>query len=86
MELQTVDGDLLDQDLDVVVNAWNRNIIPWWLLLPQGVSGTIKKRGGCEPFRELARVGAIPPGGTVITSAGKLPFTVIIRVAGINMW
>ena len=46
MQLQTVDGDLLDQDVDVIVNAWNRNIIPWWLLLPQGVSGAIKKRGG----------------------------------------
>ena len=35
MELQIVDGDLLDQDVEVIVNAWNRNIIPWWLLLPK---------------------------------------------------
>ncbi len=63
MELQVVDGDLLDQDVDVIVNAWNRNIIPWWLLLPQGVSGEIKKRGGYAPFRELAKLGAIPLGG-----------------------
>jgi hypothetical protein len=27
-----VEGDLLDQDVEVIVNAWNRNIIPWWLL------------------------------------------------------
>ena len=26
------------------------------------------------------------PGGAVITSAGKLPFTAVIRVAGINKW
>lgn len=39
-------GDLLDQPVEVIVNAWNRNIIPWWLLLPQGVSGAIKRRGG----------------------------------------
>jgi hypothetical protein len=39
-------GDLLDQDFQVIVNAWNRSIIPWWLLLPQGVSGAIKKRAG----------------------------------------
>jgi O-acetyl-ADP-ribose deacetylase len=38
-----VQGDLLDQDVDVIVNAWNRNIIPWWLLLPQGVSGENEK-------------------------------------------
>ena len=43
MNLETVQGDLLDQDVDVIVNAWNRNVIPWWLLLPQGVSGAIKR-------------------------------------------
>ena len=69
--------------MEVIVNAWNRNIIPWWLLLPQGVSGAIKKRGGLEPFRELARLGHIPLGGAVITSAGRLPFKAIIHVAGI---
>ena len=79
-------GDLLDQDVDVIVNAWNRNIIPWWLLLPQGVSGAIKRRGGYAPFRELAKLGAIPLGGAVITSAGDLPFKAIIHVAGISMW
>jgi hypothetical protein len=31
-------GDLLRQPVEVIVNAWNRNIIPWLLLLPQGVS------------------------------------------------
>ena len=54
MNCNVVEGDLLDQDVDVIVNAWNRNIIPWWLLLPQGVSGAIKKRGGTGPFKELA--------------------------------
>ena len=87
MELQIVDGDLLEQsDVEVIVNAWNRNIIPWWLLLPQGVSGAIKKRGGYAPFRELRRHGAIPLGGAVMTSAGRLPFRAIIHVAGISMW
>ncbi len=85
MLANVVDGDLLDQDVDVIVNAWNRNIIPWWLLLPQGVSGTIKRRAGLAPFRELARQGAIPLGGAVETSAGRLPFKAIIHVAGINM-
>lgn len=80
-----VHGDLLDQPVEVIVNAWNRNIIPWWLLLPQGVSGAIKKRAGLEPFRELARLGQIPLGGAVITSAGRLPVQAIIHVAGINL-
>ncbi|MGC4122992.1 MAG: macro domain-containing protein [Myxococcales bacterium] len=80
-----VQGDLLDQDVDVIVNAWNRNVIPWWLLLPQGVSGAIKRRGGYAPFREVARHGPIPLGEAVLTDAGRLPFKGIIHVAGINL-
>ena len=60
MTPQIVKGDLLDQDVEVIVNAWNRNIIPWWLLIPQGVSGAIKRRGGYRPFIEVARFGPIP--------------------------
>lgn len=85
MKVIVVEGDLLEQDVDVIVNAWNRNIIPWWLLIPQGVSGAIKKRAGLQPFRELGRMGAIPLGHAVETSAGTLPFKSIIHVAGINM-
>jgi O-acetyl-ADP-ribose deacetylase (regulator of RNase III) len=81
-----VEGDIVAQDVDVIVNAWNRNIIPWWLLWPHGVSGAIKKRGGTEPFRELARYGPIPLGEAVFTGAGALPFKGIIHVAGINMF
>src|SRR3954470_8018558 len=80
-----VEGDLLDQNVDVIVNAWNRNIIPWWLLLPQGVSGAIKRRAGTAPFREVMRNGPIPLGGAVVTSAGRLPHKAIIHVAGINL-
>lgn len=85
MKLSIVDGDILDQDVEVIVNAWNRNIIPWWLLIPQGVSGAIKKQGGTMPFRELARNGPMPLGSAFETSAGRLPFKAIIHVAGINM-
>jgi O-acetyl-ADP-ribose deacetylase (regulator of RNase III) len=85
MELRLVEGDLLDQDVEVIVNAWNRNLIPWWLLLPQGVSRAIKRRGGKQPFREVGRKGVIPLGGAVETTAGKLPFKAIIHVAGINL-
>lgn len=86
MDIEVIDDDLLDQEVEVIVNAWNRNIIPWWLLLPQGVSGAIKKRDGYAPFRELGKKGAIPLGGAVATGAGRLPFKAIIHVAGISMW
>ena len=86
MKATVTEGDLLEQTVDIIVNAWNRNIIPWWLLLPQGVSGAIKKRGGTGPFRELRKHGAMPLGSAVLTSAGHLPFKAIIHVAGINMF
>jgi O-acetyl-ADP-ribose deacetylase (regulator of RNase III) len=80
-----VKGDLVDQKVDVIVNAWNRNLIPWWLLWPQGVSRAIKKKAGTGPFKELRRYGLLPLGGAVLTAAGRLPYKGIIHVAGINL-
>ena len=84
MRAEVVDGNLLDQDVEVIVNAWNRNIFPWWLLIPQGVSGEIKKRGGTAPFRELRDAGVLALGAAVLTGPGTLPFRGIIHVAGIG--
>lgn len=86
MDIQIVRGDLLDQPVEVIVNAWNRNVIPWWLLWPHGVSGAIKKRGGTRPFRELGRA-PLPLGTARLTGAGRLGFGGIIHVAGIDgLW
>ncbi len=84
-KLEIVYGNITDQNVEVIVNSWNRNVIPWWLLLPQGVSGAIKKHGGTAPFKELAKMGPIPLGEARETSAGELKFNSIIHVAGINM-
>jgi len=86
MKAELVVGNILDLNVEVIVNSWNRNIIPWWLLLPQGVSGAIKKAGGTKPFKEVAKFGPIPLGEARLTSAGKLNFKAIIHVAGINMF
>lgn len=80
-----VEGDLLDQQVDAIVNSWNRNVIPWWLLLPQGVAGAIRKRAGTAPFRELARHGWLPLGAAVATGPGRLPHKAIIHVAAIGL-
>ena len=86
MSISVVEGDLLSQRVEVIVNTWNRNFIPWWLLLPQGVSGAIKRRGGgVKPFCELARYGVMQLGEAVLTNGGRLPFKGIIHVAGINL-
>jgi O-acetyl-ADP-ribose deacetylase (regulator of RNase III) len=85
MNVSVVQGDLLEQDVEVIVNAWNRNVIPWWLLLPKGVSGAIKKRAGIQPFREVTGHGPLSLGHGVLTGAGRLPYHGIIHVAGIDM-
>jgi len=85
MSIEVIEGDLLSMNVEVIVNAWNRNFIPWWLLIPQGVSGAIKRRAGFEPFRQLPWK-PIPLGQAVVTSAGKLPHRAIIHVAGINLF
>lgn len=86
MNPKIVYGNIIEQNVEVIVNSWNRNIIPWWLLLPQGVSKAIKNKGGYAPFKEIAKLGPIELGGARITSAGKLPYKAIIHVAGINMF
>jgi O-acetyl-ADP-ribose deacetylase len=85
-KIRVCEGDLLDQKVEAIVNSWNRNVIPWWLLIPRGVSGAIKRRGGTAPFRELSHKGPIPLGNAVETTAGKLPFKAIIHVAGISLF
>lgn len=80
------DGDLFEQDCDVFVNPYNRNLIPWWLLIPGGVSGELKRRAGTGPFRELGRHGTLQLGQAVLTGGGRLGVPVI-HVAGLNhLW
>jgi O-acetyl-ADP-ribose deacetylase (regulator of RNase III) len=85
VQIQVVEGDLLDQPVDVIVNPWNRNVLPWWLLLPQGVSGAILRWAGSTPFRELARQEPLALGHATSTTAGRLHFKAIIHVASINL-
>jgi len=80
-------GNLVDQEVDAIVNSWNMNLIPWWLLVPQGVSGSIKRRAGTLPFKELRRAGLLMPGTAFLTGAGKLKCKSIIHVAALNcLW
>ena len=82
--VRTTYGDLLDQPVEVVVNAWNRNVFPAWLLVPHGVAGAIRKRAGYAPFREVRKYGVLALGAAVETGAGRLPYRAIIHVAGLH--
>jgi O-acetyl-ADP-ribose deacetylase (regulator of RNase III) len=84
MQLEIRHGDLLRQPVEVIVNAWNQNRLPWWLLRPHGISGAIKRAAGTAPFRELARHGRMALGAAVLTSAGRLPYRGIIHTATIT--
>jgi len=86
MKVEIIKGDLLNQEVDVIVNPWNRNFIPWFLLLPQGVSGQLKKQAGLKPFNELLHYGLIKLGEAVLTGPGKLPIKGIIHVAGLTWY
>ena len=70
--LLLLQGDITTARVDVLVNAWNRNVIPHWLLLPRGVAGALRRRAGPEPFREVRRAGLLPLGGVAETGAGRL--------------
>lgn len=78
-------GDIVDQTTDVIVNAWNPNLFPFWLLVPQGVSRAIRREAGNLPFHQVWKHGYMPPGAAVLTSAGRLPAKAIVHVAGINL-
>lgn len=84
--IRVVNGDLLKQQVEIIVNPWNRNYLPYWLLMPQGVAGAILREAGKEPFRELGEVGILPLGGAALTGPGRLNHVKgIIHVAVLNL-
>lgn len=84
-ELVELRGDVATRPVDAIVNAWNRNVIPAWLLLPQGVSRSIRRAGGRAAIREIARRGPLPLGSAAETLPGGLRARWVIHVAGIDL-
>ena len=86
LTVQHLAGDLFDVQADAIVNPWNRNFVPRWILRPGGVSGELKKRTGPEPWDELAGRGLLRLGEAVLTPAGRCSNAkAIIHVAGLNV-
>ncbi|RNI24784.1 Appr-1-p processing protein [Flexivirga caeni] len=87
VKLSKISGDLAQvDDVDALVNPWNRNYMPRWLLFPGGVSRALKRRTGPGPWKQLAGAGVLPVGGCVVTDAGQLSGQIkLIHVAGLNL-
>lgn len=87
MKPKMVTGDLFDQPVECIVNSWNRNIVPPWLMVPHGVSGAMKKRAGKQTFKELRSKGPLQLGEAVATAPGNLTqYRCIIHVASIDLF
>jgi O-acetyl-ADP-ribose deacetylase (regulator of RNase III) len=77
------EGDLTEQDVDVVVNAANSS-----LLGGGGVDGAIHRRGGpeilaeCRELRAGEYSGGLPTGEAVATTAGRMPARWVVHTVG----
>ena len=76
-----VEGDITKQKADAIVNAANSS-----LMGGGGVDGAIHRAGGPEMLEEckliVKRIGRLPPGRAVITTAGRLPARKVIHTVG----
>jgi O-acetyl-ADP-ribose deacetylase (regulator of RNase III) len=75
-----MDGDLVDQHVDAIVNAANNDLV-----LGAGVAGAIRKRGGPAIQRECDAHGPIKVGEAAITGAGELPARHVIHAASMAL-
>ena len=68
IDVEVVQGDLISQPVEAIVNAANNEL---WM--GGGVAGAIKSAGGVEIEREAMAQGPVEPGTSIATSAGRLP-------------
>lgn len=76
-EINIVQGDITEQDIDVIVNAANNT-----LLGGGGVDGAIHRKGGRVIFEQCKEYGGCPTGEARITTAGNLLSKYVIHTVG----
>ncbi|TFG29302.1 MAG: macro domain-containing protein [Promethearchaeota archaeon] len=79
-KIKLVQGDITDQDTDVIVNAANAQLI-----LGGGVAGAIRRKGGPTIQEECNKIGGTFVGGAVITTGGNLKAKYVIHAVGPRM-
>ena len=75
--LSLVEGNLIEQETDVIVNAANRT-----LMGGGGVDGAIHRAGGKKILEECMAIGSCETGDAVITTAGDLRTKFVIHTVG----
>jgi O-acetyl-ADP-ribose deacetylase (regulator of RNase III) len=78
--IRLIKGDITEQNVDAIVNPANS-----FLKHGGGVAGAIVRNGGNIIQIESNRIGFVPVGSSVITTAGKLPCNAIIHTVGPKM-
>ncbi len=84
-EIIEVEGDIAAREVDAIVNAWNRNLIPPWLVIPQGVARAIRSAGGRAVIAAAGRAGPLPLGNAMETNAGQLAAKWVIHADAIDL-
>lgn len=72
-------GDITEFEAEAIVNAANNHL---WM--GGGVAGAIKRKGGKKIEEEAVKLGPIPVGEAVVTSAGSLKAKYVIHAAGMG--
>ncbi len=78
--LRLVQDDITKRRVDAIVNPANSH-----LKHGAGVAGAIVRNGGSIIQKESNKIGFIPVGSAVMTSAGKLPCKAVIHTVGPRM-
>jgi O-acetyl-ADP-ribose deacetylase (regulator of RNase III) len=76
-KLRLVRGDITERNVDVIVNAANS-----YLRHGGGVAAAIIKKGRQIIQDESEKIGYVPVGNAVMTTAGKLPCKAVIHAVG----
>jgi len=79
-KIQILQGDLVAQDADAIVNAANND-----LQLGGGVAGAIRRKGGPAIQEECDRIGPIPLGEAAVTGGGNLKARYVIHAASMRL-
>lgn len=78
--IRIVKGDITQRNVDAIVNAANS-----YLQHGGGVAAAIVKKGGRIIQEESNKIGFVPVGNAVVTTAGQLPCGAVIHAVGPRM-